>query len=841
MEFYVYLWKSTAVLSLFFLVDFFLLKKETLFKQNRYFLLAGVICALVFPLIEFTQVTYIERASTPFNFGDIPITNYNSEEPEPFNWWQLLFYVYMAGVMVMFVRFSVQIIGLMKILNKTKYKDTDGFYHIELHEKISPFSFFKYIAYYLKSYNREELDFIIQHEKIHGRQYHSIDVLLNQFLLIAFWFNPLAWKYQKRILENLEFIADHEVANESNLQQKNYELTLLKVSTNYEAPSLANQFYQSLIKKRIVMLNKKPSQKAVFFKSLIILPLLGFFLWSFNVNEEVEYVQLEETSEKFQEEILTDSIESKSFIKEIKINYDGNTTKEQLNADQKFLKDEFNVIMNFSDVNYNKKNELTSLTIEIKQEKSTSTASSNNGNKPIDRLFINSVETDGQINFYTGKTTHSNNIPKQNRSESNTLTLSKLITNGEKIVLNGNIKNLDELKNNTIKVSNSSEKNGILYIEGKIIPNYTEEMKGSKPMTFIKINEEAKANIIQFSGIKVSSQKHDKFSDQVFIKKAENIHATGSPQENEQIANSIMTSQQKDPLILIDGKEATQEEMKNLEPSLIKSMNILKGENATEKYGEKGKNGVIEITLKTEEEIKNSTTHTNSKKSNTVEISKTKNSLTYKSDLPAPLYLIDGKKVEKEELNELDPSTIKSINVLKDENAIEKYGEEGKNGVVVISLLESKNQADDVWFISKGKNYEDGDYLFVVGNSLIEKEELDKIKADKIKNIRVYTSEDAKKILNIDAKGKKVMEFELYGKNEKDRLLPEDILKQKKYQDLIKNKNLLILVDGKETSRRQLQQLDQTKIKTVFSADGDIAIKKFGEKAKAGVIVINTK
>ena len=49
------------------------------------------------------------------------------------------------------------------------------------------------------------------------------------------------------------------------------------------------------------------------------------------------------------------------------------------------------------------------------------------------------------------------------------------------------------------------------------------------------------------------------------------------------------------------------------------------------------------------------------------------------------------------------------------------------------------------------------------------------------KNIRVYTSEDAKKILNIDAKGKKVMEFELYGKNEKDRLLPEDILKQKKY------------------------------------------------------------
>jgi len=709
MEFYVYLWKSTAVLSLFFLVDFFLLKKETLFNQTRYFLLAGVICALVFPLIEFTQVTYIERASTPFNFGDIPITNYNSEEPEPFNWWQLLFYVYMAGVMVMFVRFSVQIIGLMKILNKPKYKDTDGFYHIELHEKISPFSFFKYIAYYLKSYNREELDFIIQHEKIHGRQYHSIDVLLNQFLLIAFWFNPLAWKYQKRILENLEFIADHEVANESNLQQKNYELTLLKVSTNYEAPSLANQFYQSLIKKRIVMLNKKPSKKSLFFKSLIILPLLGFFLWSFNVNEEVEY----------------------------------KATSSQMVNEQKSIK--ITSQKNEIEINFNE--------------------------------YVNSINQLGYLEF------------------------------------NGNTYNLSDLEDRYFTVTSFchySDKNGV-----------------KKPT---------------FQGDFITKDQYqNKFLALYVTRHGKLIYAEDQIKKLNKNSTNTSAYQQKDPLILIEGEEATQEEMNNLEPSHIKSMNILKGENATENYGEKGKNGVIEITLKTEEEIKNSTTHTNSKKSNTVEISKTKNSLTYKSDFPAPLYLIDGKKVEKEEVNELDPSTIKSINVLKDENAIEEYGEEGKNGVVEISLLESKNQADDIWSISKGKNYGDGDYLFVVGNSLIEKEELDKIEADKIKNIRVYTSEDAKKILNIDAKGKKVMEFELYGKNEKDRLLPEDILKQKKYQDLIKNKNVLILVDGKETSRRQLQQLDQTKIKTVFSADGDTAVKKFGEKAKAGVIVINTK
>jgi len=734
MEFYVYLWKSTAILSLFFLVDFFLLKKETLFNQNRYFLLAGVICALVFPLIEFTQVTYIERAPTSFNFGDIPITTYNSEEPEPFNWWQLLFYIYMAGVVVMFVRFTVQLIGLIRILNKPKYKDTDGFYHIELYEKISPFSFFKYIAYYLKSYNREELDFIIQHEKIHGRQYHSIDVLLNQFLLIVFWFNPLAWGYQKRILENLEFIADHEVANESNLQQKNYELTLLKVSTNYEAPSLANQFYQSLIKKRIVMLNKKPSQKSVFFKSLIILPLLGFFLWSFNVNEEVEYLPAKNSI--VSQEIPQDSVivNSKISISEISLIYDKNTTKKQLAEDQKFFKEEFGIKLKYSKLKFNKNKELTRLKLSIEDTDGFSKTVYSGKNEEFQNIYFYKNFENGETKFELG------NHPVKNKPYG-TSDLYEVINDSGIIILNGKKENLNQLKNTIIKVSNSSEKNGILYIEGKIIPNYTEEMKGSKPMTFIKINEEAKANIIQFSGIKVSSQKHDKFSDQEITEKTENINATGSPQENEQIANSIMTSQQKDPLILIDGEEATQVEMKNLEPSLIKSMNILKGENATEKYGEKGKNGVIEITLKTEEELK-------------AEKEKKDNS-------PKPdLILLDGKEIDKEDFSNLDHKKIKSMEVLKDKKAIKKFGKKAKNGVVIVTMkTEEELKAEK----EKRAQKTAPDYAFAINGKLVAKSEAEALKPTDIESMNIITVEDSeefrgktdkKKVMNIILKEK---------------------------------------------------------------------------------------
>jgi len=51
-------------------------------------------------------------------------------------------------------------------------------------------------------------------------------------------------------------------------------------------------------------------------------------------------------------------------------------------------------------------------------------------------------------------------------------------------------------------------------------------------------------------------------------------------------------------LIFADGKKISGVEMKSIAPTNIQSINVLKGDNAIEKYGEKGKDGVIEITLK---------------------------------------------------------------------------------------------------------------------------------------------------------------------------------------------------------------------------------------------------
>jgi len=284
--------KSSGLIAIFYLAYYFLLRKETFFNSNRWFLLAGLITSVVLPLIVFTKIVWVDPIPTHFDWSQIPISTTTpiittptpdiQNEAFEINWYLVLGIIYSIGILVFLIKFVLDFYSLSKVLKGKTIQSQADFKFVDVSEKVSPFSYFNYIVYNSSLYSKTELENILEHEKVHSSQNHTADVLISRLFCIVLWFNPFVWLYKKAIVQNLEFIADSE-ASKKIADKKTYQLTLLKITTQENCVAITNHFYQSLIKKRIVMLNKNQSKKRNYWKYAVVLPLLGAFLFFFQV------------------------------------------------------------------------------------------------------------------------------------------------------------------------------------------------------------------------------------------------------------------------------------------------------------------------------------------------------------------------------------------------------------------------------------------------------------------------------------------------------------------------------------------------------------------------------
>ena len=62
--------------------------------------------------------------------------------------------------------------------------------------------------------------------------------------------------------------------------------------------------------------------------------------------------------------------------------------------------------------------------------------------------------------------------------------------------------------------------------------------------------------------------------------------------------------------------------------------------------------------------------------------------VVYKATAPEkqPIYILDGGRIDLETFNHIDPKEIASVTVLKDQPAVDQYGEEARDGVIIITL-----------------------------------------------------------------------------------------------------------------------------------------------------------
>ncbi|CAM4290336.1 M56 family metallopeptidase [Gillisia limnaea] len=668
----IYLLKSAGLLVVFLAFYQILLKKDPSFKNNRGFLLGGIIASAVLPAVYFTRKIVIEAIEPNFFMAevDLPVAHVMAEEPA-ISGYQILVAIYLCGVAFMLVRLMLQLISLQRIISKGKLTKKDGFKYVLISQKIAPFSFLNYIVYNPNLHTASERENILKHEKIHVTHWHTTDVLLANLNQIYQWFNPFAWIYLKSLQQNLEYIADSEAVKEVSCK-KEYQKALLKISVENFNPALTNSFYQSFIKKRIIMLNNNSNSKNQTWKTALIFPVLFAFLLLFNVKTEAQ-------------------IKTQKDSAEISINRISATiTKESEESSLKSIKRFFekqDIQLDFENIQRSSDGFITGISVNF-LNRNTNASGNFSKNDPDG---INSFEIyvkDGETGFA--------DVSTQEKRQKTTQEVLNQIGENPLYVVDGEEYAAGGLEGKSIEITdgfiflnseNSTKygdrgKDGVIMIsKGKIINDISEEMRSidqeNAPVkkSFIQIRKGEKPVFMEVNKTSASKLQSQKSNVSIKTDATSRSGALGL----EKIKGN--------PIYILNEKVVEKSVIDSLQPNNIKNITVLKGEKAVSLYGNAARDGAILITTKTP--------------GTTVVVPAIKFSAGDKEERIAlyhelnaekkkALIILNGKKQpENFDLNSIDPDEIQAIDVQRGKDIITKYGKAAKDGVITISTVKS--------------------------------------------------------------------------------------------------------------------------------------------------------
>lgn len=302
-----YILKSTGCLLVLFGFYKFFLEAE---KSNRLKRLYLIFMLLFSAILPFISISY-EVAAKEFvdTAPMIVIPSENSSERQGTGFLeqygsQILLAIYLIGFIAFLLRFLWNLNKMRLTIRTCQLKKELPYIYVLLGNSINPFSFLHYIFFSRKEFKNAQIsEAVIAHEKAHVDQKHSWDLLFLELVHAIFWFNPIFIFIKNSIKLNHEFLADEQVlAKYQNL--KDYSELLLGYSRGQDHNVLASPINHSLIKKRILMMTKNLSARRLSMKMLLLAPILGGCIYTFN--EEIvakPVLSIDESSEliEFQE------------------------------------------------------------------------------------------------------------------------------------------------------------------------------------------------------------------------------------------------------------------------------------------------------------------------------------------------------------------------------------------------------------------------------------------------------------------------------------------------------------------------------------------------------------
>ena len=317
------------------------------------------------------------------------------------------------------------------------------------------------------------------------------------------------------------------------------------------------------------MLHKNPSQKRKLWKLIVIFPLLAVFMLTFNTRVIAQ-------SKDKEKKVVVEKIDTK--VIQFVISKD--TDDQELEKIKNKLK-EHGVAANFKKIKRNSRDEITSISINASGKKSNANFSIDN-ETPISPVSITYNATEDNLSIGNGKKAHY-------ASGKNMVFTSK---DSDKVV----VEIEQDSGDGTYFYTTSDGKNDT----GKKKVKVVELKDGDHDV--IELKESGDNVYVIKKDVEINGDNEDEKEIKVIVTSKDKDKLKWVDEDEGEIkvlssgANKVFISgTDSDPLIFIDDKESTKEAMNKLDPEEIKSMDVLKGDKAIEKYGEKAKGGVIKI------------------------------------------------------------------------------------------------------------------------------------------------------------------------------------------------------------------------------------------------------
>ena len=325
--FFVYILKSSVCLAIFYLFYRLLLARETFHRFNRFSLLGILLLSCLLPLVEVSVKQETEVHQTMLTLEQLLMmadavnaTEAGARaETATVTWIQVALLVYLAGIVFFAFRNVYSLVRLLMLLKSGKKEDIGSYLPgrkervtLIVHNcDIAPFSWMGYIVISRKDLEENGREILI-HELAHIHNRHSWDLLVADVCIFFQWFNPASWLLKQELQNIHEFEADETVIKEG-VDAKQYQLLLIKKAVGTRLYSMANSFNHSKLKKRITMMLKEKSNPWARLKYLYVLPLAAIAVTAFarpEISEKVEEisaVKVNDLAEIVQENVLRDT------------------------------------------------------------------------------------------------------------------------------------------------------------------------------------------------------------------------------------------------------------------------------------------------------------------------------------------------------------------------------------------------------------------------------------------------------------------------------------------------------------------------------------------------------